>query len=96
MDATRISWTQVLGNPYRYGLHPNMLKKEGYVLHTYARIVGQRMNEEPIAVIIYFDEKYVKCFLQKTIFEKLMPVNYDNFEHTARKAWDEWNEDAPF
>jgi hypothetical protein len=83
-----VSWTDLLGNPYRYGLHFRMLLPDGYDYVTAARISGQSKIEKKIAVIIHFDEEYVIEYIRKMVLEKLKPaVEFEKFDQIINEAW---------
>ncbi|MEH2169341.1 MAG: hypothetical protein V7K41_22320 [Nostoc sp.] len=85
MEEKCIYWTNLYGNPYRFGLHPSMLTPEGYQLKLNTKIRGQSKRETS-AVIVTFDENYVISFLSQTL-GKLQLGNYNEWQKIISKAY---------
>ncbi len=93
IEVREIYWKEILGNPYRYGLHPQMQRSEGYRYTGMFKVIGQKAQDVPVAVTVIFDEKYVIAYLQKIILDKLLPFSYDDFQAIAHKAWKDWQQE---
>ncbi|ARV62726.1 hypothetical protein BZZ01_32450 [Nostocales cyanobacterium HT-58-2] len=85
-----VSWKEILGNPYRYGLNSQMLLPNGYKHKGMLRVVGQRKSDDKIPATVCFDEDYVVSFLIKYVFEKLLPESYNDFQKIVSKAYKVW------
>ncbi len=90
MEARKIHWTQLYGNPLRYGFHPQMLRPEGYTVKTISPIQGESKTEK-FPVEIHFDETYVIEKVSR-ILEELQPQKYNEFQNIVSKAYARWNE----
>ncbi|MBH8553402.1 hypothetical protein I8751_13660 [Nostocaceae cyanobacterium CENA357] len=86
----QIHWTEIFGNPLRFGLHPAMLTERGYRLKTVVPIKGESKKDKfPVEVL--FDESYVIAHLSR-ILEQLQPQKYNDFQAVVSKAYAHWNE----
>ena len=87
------SWSELLGNKYRYSLHPYMLLPNGYNHATQANLKGNsKYSVAKQTVIINFDESYVIAYIVTIILTKLRPASYNDFQKIISKCWKEYQQ----
>lgn len=81
-----ISWKNVLGNKFRYGLHPEMLSLDGYLLTVTIPIKGESKSSK-MPRKIHFDEEYVCAYINQYIVSKLYFEDYSAYEQFMQAVW---------
>ncbi|WP_375501665.1 hypothetical protein [uncultured Nostoc sp.] len=84
MEERCIYWTQLYGNPYRFGLHPSMMTDEGYKLKLNTKITGESKHTN-VAVVVTFDLNYVVSYIKQTL-GKLQLQEYNDWQKVVSKA----------
>jgi hypothetical protein len=87
-----VYWKEVLGNPYRQALHPQMLTPEGYTVRKLGRIEGMGKSEQPIPLVIVYKSDYVAAFLGTTVFAKLNLSQQDQLLSMFLSAYSTWSQ----
>lgn len=83
-----ISWREVLGNPYRFGLHPAMLLGEYQSLHP-VRIKDQSGKSSiKILANIAFNQDYVYEWLRVLFINKLQIKSKQQLLEIVEQAWE--------
>ncbi|WP_416671588.1 hypothetical protein [Egbenema bharatensis] len=87
-----VSWKEILGNPYRQTLHPQMLTEEGYTVRKLGRIEGMGKSEQPIPLKIVYRADYVAAFLGTSVFTKLGMTQQDRLLSMFLDAFTTWSQ----
>lgn len=85
-----IEWNEILGNPYRQPLHPDMLTAEGYTVRKLGRMQGMGKSEQPIQLKITYRFDYVAAFLATTVFCKLGTSTREQVLSAFSSAYENW------
>ncbi len=89
MEMPKIySWKQLLGNPYRYGVSPKMLKDEGFTAWFKVKLIGEKRITPPDNKLINFDKQYVYKSLG-TILDYQEFTTKEQFEELFNVIWEE-------
>jgi hypothetical protein len=82
------SWKQLLGNPYRYGVSPKMLKDGGFTAWFNVKLIGEKRTTTPQNRLINFDRQYVyKAFGAVLDYQEF--TTKEQFEELFNVIWEE-------
>lgn len=89
-EPKTIHWSELHGNKFLNGIHPDMLTPNGYDLKTMGRCVGMGKSAETVPLIVHFDETFVVEVIKRKLLETLQPTSYNDLQKIVSRAWKEW------
>ena len=92
-NMKQITWKELHGNPFVYGLHPDMLTDDGYKICKSVQVKGVSLGQKEVCEI-RFDRDYCISFVIQNLIIKAKFQNYKQLERFVSECWNAWKSSA--
>lgn len=97
MELKRVTWKDVLGNPYNLGLFPELLYTGKLVVkNRYTRTIGMSKSEPEQLTQIVYDDEYLTQVLIQLVLKPLQVDEYSKYNQLVKamaKAYQAYKEE---